>query len=84
RFSVWCVPPKTDKVTFLRKATISAKHLEKMVFKENTQDNELYVYMNGKLIYKKWLDTGKSKVFDSIAYDKYTLASIKDKANEQA
>lgn len=40
--------------------------------------SELYVYMNGKLIYKRWLDTGASKVFDVMAYDKYTLTSIRD------
>ena len=34
--------------------------------------------MNGKLIYKRWLDTGQSKVFDVMAYDKYTLTSIRD------
>ena len=34
------------------------------------------VYLNGKLIYKKWLNTGESKVFDVMAYDKYTLKSI--------
>lgn len=38
--------------------------------------------MNGKLIYKRWLDTGVSKVFDVMAYDKYTLASIKELTNE--
>jgi len=50
-----------------------------MIFKKKTKDNELYVYMNGKLIYKKWLNTGQSKVFDIMAYDKYTLKSIKEK-----
>lgn len=50
-----------------------------MIFKKETKDNELYVYMNGKLIYKKWLNTGESKVFDLIAYDKYTLKSINKK-----
>lgn len=50
-----------------------------MIFKEITKDDELYVYMNGKLIYKKWLKTGASKVFDVMAYDKYTLKSIKEK-----
>jgi len=45
------------------------------VHKELTEKNELYVYMNGKLIYKKWLDTGQSKVFDVMAYDKYTYSS---------
>ncbi|MBT8206099.1 MAG: hypothetical protein KJO20_12050 [Eudoraea sp.] len=49
-----------------------------MIFKKETKDNELYLYMNGKLIYKKWLNTGVSKVFDVQAYDKYTLKSIKD------
>tara|TARA_R110002049_G_scaffold203024_1_gene373519 strand:- start:48 stop:203 length:156 start_codon:yes stop_codon:yes gene_type:complete len=50
-----------------------------MIFKKKTKDNELYVYMNGKLIYKKWLNTGQSKVFDVMAYNKYTLKSIKEK-----
>jgi len=48
-----------------------------MAFTKETKDNELYVYMNGKLIYKKWLNTGQSKVFDVMAYDKYTEYSIK-------
>ena len=49
-----------------------------MAFKKVKKDKELYVYMNGKLIYKKWLDTGVSKVFDLQAYNKYTLISIKE------
>lgn len=49
-----------------------------MVFKETTIDDELYVYLNGKLIYKKWLNTGQSAVFDVLAYDKYTTKSIKE------
>jgi hypothetical protein len=56
----------------------SKQLLTNMVFKKETKDNELYVYMNGKLIYKKWLDTGVSKVFDLQAYDKHTLKSIND------
>jgi len=48
------------------------------VHKELTKDNELYLYMNGQLIYKKWLNTGQSKVFDVMAYDKYTSASYTD------
>ncbi len=39
--------------------------------------NELYLYMNGSLIYKRWLYTGQSKVFDIMAYDKYTYTSIR-------
>ena len=47
-----------------------------MVFTTETENNEILVYMNGKLIYKKWLDSGHSKVFDLQAYTKYTLVSI--------
>lgn len=32
--------------------------------KEITKDNELYLWMNGKLIFKRWLDGGYSKVFE--------------------
>lgn len=59
------------------------------IFKEVTVNNDLYLYMNGKLIYKKWLLTGQSKVFDVMAYDKFTLKSIteesikKDKNNSK-
>jgi len=49
-----------------------------MAILKKIQDNELYLYMNGNLIYKRWLDQGYSKVFDVMAYDKYTLASIRD------
>ena len=34
--------------------------------------------MNGKLIYKRWLNTGQSRVFDVMAYDKYTYSSYTD------
>jgi len=49
-----------------------------MGFFKKIENNELYLYMNGNLIYKRWLDTGESKVFDVMAYDKYTLTSIRD------
>ena len=49
-----------------------------MAILKKVEGNELYLYMNGNLIYKRWLDTGQSKVFDIIAYDKYTLTSIRD------
>jgi len=49
-----------------------------LVHKEITKDNELNLYMNGELIYKKWLNTGHSKVFDVMAYDKYTYSSYTD------
>ena len=47
-----------------------------MAFTKETKDNQLYVYMNGKLTYKRWLATGQSMVFDKMAYTKYTLKSI--------
>ena len=50
------------------------------ICKEVREDNELYLYMNGKLIYKKWLLTGQSKVFDVMAYDKFTLKSITEES----
>ena len=65
------------------------KRRKMSIFKEVTENNELYLYMNGKLIYKKWLLTGQSKVFDVMAYDKFTLKSIteesikKDKNNSK-
>jgi hypothetical protein len=49
-----------------------------MAILKKIENNELYLYMNGKLIYKRWLDTGHSKVFDIMAYDKYTLTSIRE------
>lgn len=49
-----------------------------MAILRKIEGNELYLYMNGKLIYKRWLDTGQSKIFDVMAYDKYTLTSIRD------
>jgi hypothetical protein len=49
-----------------------------VVRKEISKDNELYLYMNGKVIYKRWLNTGQSLVFDVMAYDKYTYASYTD------
>ena|SRR6218665_3449623 len=49
-----------------------------MAIHKEIKNNELYLYMNGNLIYKRWLDTGQSKVFDVMAYNKYTLTSIRD------
>ncbi|WP_298791045.1 hypothetical protein [uncultured Allomuricauda sp.] len=49
-----------------------------MAFTKEIENDELYVFMNGKLIYKRWLKTGQSKVFDIMAYNQYTLKSIKE------
>lgn len=48
------------------------------IHKELSENNELYLYMNGELVYKRWLNTGQSKVFDIRAYDKYTHSSCTD------
>lgn len=49
-----------------------------MLITKTIKEDELYLYYNGQLIYKRWLNEGYSKVFDVMAYDKYTLASIRD------
>lgn len=49
-----------------------------MAILKRIENNELYLYMNGVLIYKRWLSSGNSKIFDVMAYDKYTLMSYKD------
>lgn len=49
-----------------------------LITKEISKNNEFYLYMNGKLIYKRWLNTGQSKVFDIMAYDRYTHTSYTD------
>jgi len=53
-----------------------------MVFTKEIKEDELYVYINGKLIYKRWLKTGQSKVFDVLAYDKFTEYSIKETSKQ--
>lgn len=52
-----------------------------MLRKEIKNDNELYLYLNNKLIYKRWLDLGYSKVFDRFAYGKHTVLSITEDEN---
>ena len=49
-----------------------------VIKKEIKDDNELYLWFNGKLIYKRWLNQGYSKVFDHFAWGKYTDQSITD------
>ncbi|ASS49697.1 MAG: hypothetical protein A3D31_08955 [Candidatus Fluviicola riflensis] len=53
-----------------------------MAILKKIKNNELYLYMNGNLIYKRWLDTGQSTVFDVMAYDKYTSMSLRDLDSE--
>lgn len=49
-----------------------------IIKKEIKDDNEFYLWFNGKLIFKKWLNQGYSKVFDHHAWSKYTEKSITD------
>lgn len=49
-----------------------------MAIEKIIKGDELYLYMNGRLIFKRWLKKGYSKVFDVMVYDKYTLSSIGD------
>ena len=49
-----------------------------IIRREIKNDNELYLYFNGKLIYKRWLNLGYGKVFDTYAFGKYTDYSITD------
>ena len=49
-----------------------------MAFYKEIVDKQLYVYYNGKLIFKRWLSTERSVVFDVATYDKNTLVSITD------
>jgi len=49
-----------------------------IIRKEIKDDNEFYLWFNGKLIFKKWLNQGYSKVFDRGAWGKYTSYSITD------
>ncbi len=41
-------------------------------------EDELFLFMNGRLIYKRWLKTGQSFVFDVFTYGKNTYVSITD------
>ena len=53
-----------------------------MIIRKEIQDNnELYLYFNDKLIYKRWLNKGYSKVFDKMAYGKDTFVSIIEDEN---
>ncbi|MGB3182714.1 MAG: hypothetical protein WBB45_15085 [Cyclobacteriaceae bacterium] len=49
-----------------------------IIKKEIKGDNKFYLFFNGKLIFKKWLDQGYSKVFDHFAWSKYTEKAITD------
>ena len=49
-----------------------------IVRKEIKDHNELYLYFNDQLIYKRWLNYGYGKVFDKGAWGRYTEKSITD------
>lgn len=47
-----------------------------MFFHKEIIDNQFFLHINGKLIYKKWFSNGYSLVFDKMPYDKHTFCSI--------
>lgn len=52
-------------------------------FNKKIVGNELYLYnAKGELIFKRWLDQGRSVVFDVMTYDKHTLVSITDEGQK--
>jgi hypothetical protein len=52
---------------------------ERVTFRKEIIGNELYLFNSkGELIFKRWLDQGRSVVFDIATYDKNTLVSITD------
>lgn len=55
--------PKNGFDSHLGRKINQAKLRNHDVFSKNS--NELYVYRNGKLIYKKWLNTGVSVVLNN-------------------
>ena len=55
--------------------------IHKMDNKEPSKIHEVYVWMNGSLIYKKWIGSNQSMVFDKMAYGKDTLVSITEDVN---
>ncbi len=44
----------------------------------NHPENELQLYINGKPVYKRRLNTDELEIFDSAVYDEYRLASQKE------
>jgi hypothetical protein len=53
-------------------------------FRKEIHGNELYLYnAKGELIFKRWLNSNRSVVFDVMTYDKDTLVSITDKMIEE-
>lgn len=52
-------------------------------FTKKIVGNELYLYnAKGELIFKRWLNQGRSVVFDVATYDKHTLVSITDEGKK--
>ena len=53
-------------------------------FRKEIHGNELYLFnAKGELIFKRWLNQGRSVVFDVMTYDKHTLVSITEETLKQ-
>jgi hypothetical protein len=53
-------------------------------FRKEIHGHELYLFNGkGELIFKRWLNQGRSVVFDVMTYDKHTLVSISEETLKQ-
>lgn len=53
-----------------------------MVHKE-IHGNELYVYMNGSLLYKRWLDQGHGMVMQNNSWGNFRAVDVWQHVNEK-
>ena len=62
---------------------MGALSVYQMDAKDKSKIHEVYVWMNGHLLYKKWMKTGESMVFNNgeIPYTRDTLLSITQDEN---
>lgn len=52
-------------------------------FTKKIVGDELFLYYQGKLIYKRWIKRDYSVVLDVATYDKKTLVSITDSGTQK-
>ena len=47
-------------------------------YTKHKKGNEFYLFLNGNLIYKRWIKEHCSLIFDVMAYSKQTLKSYRE------